>query len=186
MTYHAALGTDPPNAYIPIVSAPVAVPHPYATMTVCDAQRHLISAGFPLVPDGAWGTKSKTAFSDWAKRRPLAEARTVMPTGYNALPTFGTREDYKLDNGRIRIPAIYAAALPAMARVACSGARVPSPSAPDALLSSDPTAPDGDVTYSPGTGESEGMGAWPWLLLAAAAAAGGGYYWWKKRKYPGT
>lgn len=104
--------------------------------------------------------------------------------GLAALPTFGTREDYKLDNGRIRIPAVYASALPAMARVACSGARAPSPT-PDALpRSTDPTAPDGDVTYSPGTGES--VGVWPWLLLAAAAAAGGGYWWWRKRKYPGT
>lgn len=179
---YTSLGTNPPNAYIPIVVAPTETPHPYATMTVCDVQRHLIAAGKRISADGAWGPASKLAFSDWAKSRPLAEARTVMATGYNALPAFGTREDYKMDGQKIRIPAVYAMSLPPPAQVAC-GARAPSAvppgTPPDASL---PTVPDGGVTFSPGTGERVGMGAWPWVIAAAAVAAGGGYWLWLKRK----
>lgn len=173
MTYHLpAMGLGPLPTLVP-----AATPHPYATLTVCDVQRHLIAAGKQIAADGAWGPASKLAFSNWAKSRPLSESSQVHP---NALPSFGSREDYKFDGQRIRIPAVYAMSLPAPAQVAC-GARAASSvlpgMAPDVSL---PTTPDGGVVFSPGTGESAGASTWPWLL-AAAAVAGGGYWWWKRK-----
>lgn len=181
MSYTRALGVGPVYSTTVI---PAVIPRPYATMTVCDVQRHLIAAGKAITPDGAWGPKSKSAFSDWARAQPASVKGSVM-TGGGWLPTFGTREDYKLDGTKIRIPAPYAMALPAPAAVSCrSAARTSTPGTSPAPAT---TEPDGGTTWSPGTGESASfadyLGAYgPWVALAAVAAGGGYWYW--KRKHP--
>jgi hypothetical protein len=168
-------------------------------MTICDAQRKLIAAGQRIGADGIWGKNSKDAFTAWAQTQ---GAMSV------ALPTFGTREDYKKDGARIRLPAAYASALPAPARVACgaasraatststatstltsgktSGASPGAAIDPSTPAAADPTEPDGGETVSPGTGESVGFMGYlsaygPWVALAAVVAGGGGYWWWKRK-----
>ena len=169
MTYHHALGEGP-------VIIPAATEHPYATMPVCDVQRHLIAAGKRISADGAWGPLSKSAFSDWAKSRPLSESSRVHPNG---LPTFGGREDYKMDGTKIRIPEVYAISLPAMAQVPCRGAL------PSRTNTSADTEVDTETEDIPGRSRSlAAFGTYgPWLLAVVAAAAGGGYWYWSKRKH---
>jgi hypothetical protein len=166
-------GTKPkPSATNP------ALPHPYATMTICDAQRRLIAAGKSIDPDGKWGGLSHGAFLSWATSRPASEQAQVHPSG---LPAFGSREDYKKDGTSIRLPAAYVASLPTPATIACRSTAPRPPTAP-----ADPTLPDGEPAWSPGTGESvtlsETLMAYgPWVALAAVVAGGGGYWWWKRK-----
>ena len=173
-----AFGADPPG-YVPFTSVPAETSHPYATMAVCDVQRHLIAAGNPrLKPDGAWGTASKTAFLDWARHRPLAEARTVMASG-DALPTFGMRADYKFDGQKIRIPAVYAMSLPPMANVPCSSRIAPSR---DAAPPGEDVVPGADADILPGAA----MSKTPWVAIGVATGAALliGFLMFKSKKEP--
>jgi len=138
---------------------PAATEHPYVVLSVCDLQRHLIAAGKRIAADGTWGTASKTAFSDWTKTLPLADARTVMPTGYNALPTFGSREDYKFQGQSLRIPAIYATRLLPMANVLCRASVRTAPG-------EEPIRSDADVA-SVASYESKT----PWAMIGVGVGA---------------
>lgn len=167
----AGMGTD--DAYIPIVVAPAEISHPFALMTVCDVQRHLVATGkLPrLGVDGQWGNQSHTALNNFAKQLPLTVARSVMATGSSGLPGFGSREDYKMDGGKIRIPQAYVMALPAKANVVCGGMaapptdnRLPPGVAPgdgsNPLPDADKLAPAGGAKSSP-----------PWAIIGVAAGA---------------
>lgn len=135
---------------------PAATEHPYVVLSVCDLQRHLIAAGKRIAADGTWGTASKTAFSDWAKSRPLAEAERVH---LNGLPTFGGREDYKFEGQALRIPAIYAMSLPPMANVLCRATVRPTPG-------EEPIRSDADVA-SVASYESKT----PWAMIGVGIGA---------------
>jgi len=190
---YTSLGTDPPNdtRLAPIAFIPSAQGGSFYNMSVCDLQRRLVTAGQRVGLDGEYGPATGTALTNYIKTLPLETIRTVVPPP-RVLPVLNTREDYRVssDKRSITIPAAYHSWLmtktPSSRQCSTSGAtprtptpRTPSTPTPDEAL---PPPPEGG-----GTGESAGMGAWPWLLAAAAAAAGGGYYWWwRKRKYPGT
>jgi len=159
----SAFGADPPG-YVPFQSVPAETTHPYATMAVCDVQRHLIAAGNPrLKPDGVWGDASRKTFLDWARKRPLAEARTVMASG-DALPTFGMRADYKFEGQKIRIPAAYALSLPPMAAVPCSSRIAPSR---DATPPGEDVVPGAETDILPGAPKSKT----PWVAIGVATGA---------------
>lgn len=173
----SAFGAGPADAYVPIQTVPAETSHPYATMAVCDVQRHLIAAGNPrLKPDGVWGDASKKAFSDWAKQRPLAEARTVTTTVGQALPAFGMRADYKFDGQKIRIPAIYAMSLPPMASVPCSSRIAPGR---DAAPPGEDVAP-AETDILPGAPKSKT----PWVAIGVGVGAAAllGFLWFKSKK----
>jgi len=157
-------GAYPPIS--PVLNIPAEIRHAYTTMTVCDLQRHLIGAGKRIGADGEWGPASHAAFIDWAKRRPLSEARSVMATGSSPLPRFGAREDYRMEGQQIRVPAIYAMSLPPMARVQCAASRGTARS-PAASPPPDAASPPAGSESSTGT-ESSGT---PWLAIGLGAAA---------------
>lgn len=166
--------------------APPAIQHPYALMSICDAQRHLVAAG--KLPrsgvDGDWGSQSKTALYEFVKTMPLAAVRAVYTDNQNRgnVPPLGSREDYKLvGRDQIRIPQAYVMAFPAKASVRCGAAPAvtpdsvppsPQPPTPDQPPpGSTPPAPDGPVVDD---SEQGGAGAAksgpPWGLIGAAAA----------------
>ena len=189
----SALGLGPGYSY-----APPAIQHPYALMSICDAQRHLVAAG--KLPrsgvDGAWGQQSKNALLEFVKTMPLAAVRAVYTDNQNRgnVPPFGFREDYKqVSYDQIRIPRAYVMAFPAKASVRCGAAPAvtpdsvppsPQPPTPDQPPpgstppapdqpppGSPPPAPDGPVVDD---SEQGGAGAAksgpPWGLIGAAAA----------------
>jgi hypothetical protein len=166
--------------------APPAIQHPYALMSICDAQRHLVAAG--KLPrsgvDGAWGQQSKNALLEFVKTMPLAAVRAVYTDNQNRgnVPPLGSREDYKLvGRDQIRIPQAYVMAFPAKASVRCGAAPAvtpdsvppsPQPPTPDQPPpGSTPPAPDSPVVDD---SEQGGAGAAksgpPWGLIGAAAA----------------
>lgn len=151
---------------VPFFIAPAEIRHAYTTMTVCDLQRHLIGAGKRIGADGEWGPASHAAFIDWAKWRPLSEARSVMATGSSPLPRFGAREDYRMEGQQIRVPAIYAMSLPPMARVQCAASRDTARS-PAASPPPDAASPPAGSESSTGTASS----GTPWLAIGLGAAA---------------
>ena len=177
----SALGLGPSYSY-----APPAIQHPYALMSICDAQRHLVAAG--KLPrsgvDGAWGQQSKNALLEFVKTMPLAAVRAVYTDNQDRgnVPPFGSREDYKLiGRSQIRIPQAYVMAFPAKASVRCGAAPAvtpdsvppsPQPPTPDQPPpGSTPPAPDSPVVDD---SEQGGAGAAksgpPWGLIGAAAA----------------
>jgi hypothetical protein len=177
----SALGLGPSYSY-----APPAIQHPYALMSICDAQRHLVAAG--KLPrsgvDGDWGSQSKTALYEFVKTMPLAAVRAVYTDNQNRgnVPPLGSREDYKLvGRDQIRIPQAYVMAFPAKASVRCGAAPAVTPgSVPPSLQpptpdqpppGSTPPAPDDPVVDD---SEQGGAGAAksgpPWGLIGAAAA----------------
>lgn len=97
--------------------------YPYALMTICDVQKHLVAAR--VLPrsgvDGIWGTQSRTALWEFVKTMPLDVVRAVYTTPQdrgNVAP-FG-REDYRLiGSTQIRIPQAYVMAFPPKANVTC-------------------------------------------------------------------
>lgn len=166
--------------------APPAIQHPYALMSICDAQRHLVAAG--KLPrsgvDGDWGSQSKTALYEFVKTMPLAAVRAVYTDNQNRgnVPPLGSREDYRLvGRDQIRIPQAYVMAFPAKASVRCGAAPAVTPdSVPPSLQpptpdqpppGSTPPAPDGPVVDD---SEQGGAGAAksgpPWGLIGAATA----------------
>ena len=125
--------------------APPAIQHPYALMSICDAQRHLVAAG--KLPrsgvDGDWGSQSKTALYEFVKTMPLAAVRGVYTDNQNRgnVPPFGFREDYKqVSATQMRIPQAYVLAFPNKATVPCGSARTVTP---DTVPPSTSPPPDG-------------------------------------------
>lgn len=171
-----ALAADGPvYSYVPLETV-----HPYALLTICDAQRHLVAAG--KLPrsgvDGIWGTQSKNALLEFVKTLPLAVARSVYTDNQDRanIPPLGSREDYKLvGSTQIRIPQAYVLAFPAKASVRCGRA----PSSTTTTTTTDQTG--ADVVDDTGAGPSledelnrsrSGSGAGgfsPWLILAGVA-----------------
>ncbi|NBV89411.1 MAG: hypothetical protein EBR88_07890 [Betaproteobacteria bacterium] len=160
--------------------------YPYATMTVCDAQRHLVAAG--KLPrsgvDGQWGNQSKEALWQFVRTMPLAAARAVYVDSQDRarIPPFG-RQDYRLDgSNKIRIPQAYAMALPAKANVRCesaaavtTGGGTPGADSGGAATPGDVPTPDqsepsveGKPSEQSGA-EKSGISPWVW---GGAAAAG--------------
>lgn len=98
--------------------------YPYALMTICDVQRHLVAAR--VLPrsgvDGIWGPQSRNALYEFIKTMPLAVVRAVYTDNQDRgnIPPFGTREDYKqIGSTQIRIPQAYVMAFPPKANVTC-------------------------------------------------------------------
>jgi hypothetical protein len=192
----SALGTalDPSTMGPRYSYAPPERTYPYATMTVCDVQRHLVAAG--KLPrsgvDGQWGNQSKNALWEFVKTMPLAAARAVYVDSQDRarIPPFG-RQDYKLEgSNKIRIPQAYAMALPAKADVRCGPASAPTPreAATDgggpsvtpggdsggAATPGDAATPDQPEPSREGGGSEQGggdaSGISPWVWAGATAA----------------
>lgn len=124
---------------------PPAIQHPYAVMSICDVQRHLVAAG--KLPrsgvDGIWGSQSKNALYEFIKTMPLAAVRAVYTDNQNRgnVPPFGSREDYKqVSATQVRIPQAYVLAFPNKANVPCGSARTVTP---DTVPPSTSPPPDG-------------------------------------------
>ena len=185
MTISVSLSQGPYYSF-----APAATERPYALMTICDVQRHLVAAG--KLPrsgvDGAWGMQSKTALLEFVKTMPLAVVRAVYTDNQDRgnVPPLGSREDYKLiGTTQIRIPQAYVLAFPAKARVACTGgastggggstatdetdtATDETDTATDETDETDPSLDEQLATSRGGAGAASG-GFSPWLILAGVA-----------------
>jgi len=186
----SALGLGPSYSY-----APPAREYPYATMTVCDVQRHLVAAG--KLPrsgvDGQWGLQSKNALWEFVKTIPLAAARSVYVDSQDRaqMPSFG-RQDYKLEgSNKIRIPQAYATRFPAKSSVRCGPAPAPTPreaftdgggpsvtpggDSGGAATPGDVPTPDQSEPSREGGGSEQGggdaSGISPWVWAGAAAAS---------------
>ena len=179
MTISVSLSQGPYYSF-----APAATERPYALMTICDVQRHLVAAG--KLPrsgvDGAWGMQSKTALLEFVKTMPLAVVRAVYTDNQDRgnVPPLGSRADYKLiGTTQIRVPQAYVLAFPPTASVACGR----STGSGTSTGTSTGTATDETDTATDETGPSleeqlnasrEGAGEAssgfsPWLILAGVA-----------------
>lgn len=127
MRYSAHLrGLSETTRYSRYVIDPPERTYPYALMTICDVQRHLVAAR--VLPrsgvDGIWGPQSKNALYDFIKTMPLATVRAVYTDNQDRgnIPRLGSREDYRLiGSTQIRIPQAYVLAFPPKANVPCTG-----------------------------------------------------------------
>lgn len=179
MTISVSLSQGPYYSF-----APAATEHPFALMTICDTQRHLVAAG--KLPrsgvDGAWGTQSKNALLEFVKTMPLAVVRAVYTDNQDRgnVPPLGSREDYKLiGTTQIRIPQAYVLAFPPKARVACGnstgsgtstggGSGTTTDETDTATDESGPALEEQLATSREGAGAPSG-GFSPWLILAGVA-----------------
>lgn len=184
----SALGTESRISYS---YDPPAIQRPYATMSICDVQRHLVAAR--KLPrsgvDGIWGSQSKNALYEFIKTMPLAAVRAVYTDNQDRgnIPPFGSREDYKqVSATQMRIPQAYALAFPPKANVPCGSARAVTPqtASPSATPSpaDQPSAeagvpgPEGPAVEDrdQGGGDAAKSGLpWGWIVggsLAALAA----------------
>jgi len=150
-----------------------------ADMPIREVQLRLIRAGKSIVADGVWGAKTRGALESFARARGIA------------LPSFGTRGDYKLMGNKVRLPQALATALPdpasgAAARPRSQPRSQPRPSVPSAPPSGEPSAPPAEELAPPppvteaAWYESDTIkAALPWTLAAVVGVAG--FLWWKRR-----
>jgi peptidoglycan hydrolase-like protein with peptidoglycan-binding domain len=146
-----------------------------ADMPIREVQLRLIRAGKSIAADGAWGAKTRGALESFARARGIA------------LPSFGTRGDYKLMGNKVRMPLALATALPEPASGAATRPRSqPRTPAPSALPSAEPSAPPAEELAPPppmteaAWYESDTIkAALPWTLAAVVGVAG--FLWWKRR-----
>jgi hypothetical protein len=181
MTISVSLSQGPYYSF-----APAATERPYALMTICDVQRHLVAAG--KLPrsgvDGAWGPQSKNALLAFVKTMPLAVVRAVYTDNQDRgnVPPLGSREDYKLiGTTQIRIPQAYVLAFPAKASVTCgrpagsgtsTGGGTTTTGTDQTTTTTtvtDETGPSLEEQLATSRGGAGSSGFSPWLILAGVA-----------------
>jgi len=196
----SALGTDDTRRYSRYSIDPPERTYPYATLTICDAQRHLVAAG--KLPrsgvDGVWGTQSKNALWEFVKTMPLAAARAVYTDNQDRanIPPLGSREDYKLvGRDQIRIPQAYAMAFPAKANVRCGSAPAVTPdSVPPSLTPPPADQPPPEATpqdsmlvrkddQGGAAAEASGM-PWGWIAGIGTAVLVAVLFWPRSEEEP--
>lgn len=157
-----------------------------ADMPIREVQLRLIRAGKAIAADGVWGAKTRGALESFARSRGIA------------LPSFGTRGDYKLMGDKVRVPVALAMALPAPASGAGvrprSQRRTATPSVPSTAPPSEAAPPS---FAPPGTDSGADSGgdagapwyqsealkkAAPWAILALGGAAA--VFVWSRRRKP--
>ena len=167
----------------PAAARPAAAPPAgaaFGEISVRELQQRLIASGARLAADGGWGRKTRTALEDFARARSIA------------LPAFDT-DNYKLADGKLRVPSALLAALPASGDSSgtTSTRRRTSPVPSLAPPPSDAVPPPADESGGGGGGggggapwyESEMLKkAAPFAILALGGAAA--LFVWSRRRKP--